>query len=180
MQKNHSLNVSPQEIKVYIAILLLTGYLSARNIRMFWEVKQDTHNQLVASAMRQNRFLEIHQYLHAYDNLDLQENDKFAKLVDYFSLLNTSFLENFQAVFSHDISYTKQWYLTMVGTVTSSTFMDNTSALATNSGLQTPQLSTLSSSFLNKVLNPLSFQNSSHLGLEQPWFCSCFRVCQTQ
>ena len=66
------------------------------------EVKQDTHNQLVASAMRQNRFLEIHQY--TCDNLNLQENDKFAKLIDYFFLLNASFFENFQAVFSHDIS----------------------------------------------------------------------------
>ena len=79
MQKNHSLNVSPQEMKVYIAILLLTGYLTPKNIQMFWEVKQDTYNQLVTSAMRRNRFLEIHQYLHTCGNLDLQENEKFAK-----------------------------------------------------------------------------------------------------
>ena len=46
-QKNHLLNVSPQEIKVYIAILLLTGYNTPKNIRMLWEVKLDVHNELV-------------------------------------------------------------------------------------------------------------------------------------
>ena len=71
---------------------------------MFGEVKQDTRKQLVASGMRRNWCLEIHQYLHTCDTLDLQKNDKFAKLVDYFSLQNASCFENFQAVFSHDIS----------------------------------------------------------------------------
>ena len=82
-QKNHSLNVSLEERKVYITILLLTGYITPKNIRMFWEVKLDVHNKLVASAMRRNQFLEIHQYLHACDNLDLPENDKFSKLARF-------------------------------------------------------------------------------------------------
>ena len=60
LQRNHSLNVSREEMKVHIAILLLTGYITPKNIRMLWEVKLDVHNKLVASAMRRNRFLEIH------------------------------------------------------------------------------------------------------------------------
>jgi len=103
-QKNHSLNVSREEIKVYIAILLLTGYSTPKNIRMFWEIKLDVHNALVSSAMRRNRFLEIHQYLHTCDDLDLPENDKFTKLAHFFSLLNASFLNNFTTLFSQDIS----------------------------------------------------------------------------
>ena len=100
LQKNHSFNVSPEEMKVYIAILLLIGYITPKNIRMFWEVKLDVHNELVASATRRNRFLEIHQYLHACDNLDLPENDKLAKLARCFVLLNSSFLDNFKSLFS--------------------------------------------------------------------------------
>ena len=99
-QKNHSRNVSPEEMKVYISILLATGCITPKNIRMLWEVKLDVHNELVASAMRQNRFLEIHQYLHACDNLDLPKNDKFAKIAHFFALLNSSFLDNFKSLFS--------------------------------------------------------------------------------
>ena len=97
-QKNHFLNVSPEEMKVYIIILLL--YITPKNIRMFWEVILDVHNELVASVMRRNQFLEIHQYLHACDNLDLPENDKFAKLARFFALLNSLFLDNFKSLFS--------------------------------------------------------------------------------
>lgn len=34
LQRNHTLNVTPEEIRVYIAILLLTGYLSPKYMRM--------------------------------------------------------------------------------------------------------------------------------------------------
>ena len=76
---------------------------------MFWEVKLDVYNELVASAMRRNRFLEIYQYLHACDNLDLPENDKFAKLARFFALLNSSFLDNFKSLLSilRDVSIDK-------------------------------------------------------------------------
>ena len=62
---------------------------------MFWKVKQDTHNELVTSAIRRNKFLEIHKYLHTCDNLQLSENHKFAKL-EHCKLLNKAFLENFE------------------------------------------------------------------------------------
>ena len=86
LQRNHHLNVTLEEMKVYVAILLLTGYMTPKNIRMYWEIKQDVHNQAVADAMRRNRFLEIHQYLHTCDNLHLLPNDKFAKLESYISV----------------------------------------------------------------------------------------------
>ena len=44
---------------------------------MFWEVKKDTSNVLVSSAMRRNRFLEIDRYLHLYDNNELPPSDKY-------------------------------------------------------------------------------------------------------
>ncbi|KAF6201966.1 hypothetical protein GE061_004362 [Apolygus lucorum] len=75
MQKNHHLNVTTDEIKTFIAILLLTGYLSPRYMRMFWETQSDTHNPLVSGSMRRNRFFEIQQYLHLSDNTSLPQND---------------------------------------------------------------------------------------------------------
>lgn len=104
LQRNHSLNVNVEEIRVYIAILLLTGYLTPKYMRMFWEVKSDTHNELVASSMRRNRFFEIQQYLHLCDSTSLPINDKFAKVREYFTKLNTLFTENFKRAGSSHIS----------------------------------------------------------------------------
>jgi len=47
---------------------------------MYWELKSDTNNEAVANAIRRNRFLEIHQYLHLSDTTNLPENDKFGKV----------------------------------------------------------------------------------------------------
>lgn len=104
LQRNHSLNVTVDEIRVYIAILLLTGYLTPKYMRMFWEVKSDTHNDLVASSMRRNRFFEIQQYLHLADSTSLPSNDKFAKVREYFTKLNANFTENFKRAGSSHIS----------------------------------------------------------------------------
>lgn len=104
LQRNHTLNVTSEEIKVYIAILLLTGYLTPKYMRMFWEVKSDTHNDLVASSIRRNRFFEIQQYLHLCDSTSLPSNDKFAKIREYFTKLNQNFSANFKRAGSSHIS----------------------------------------------------------------------------
>ena len=94
LQKNHNLNVSESEMKVYIGILLLTGYLTPKNIRMFWETKDDTRNDLVAGSIRRGRFLEIHQFLHTCNNEQLPPNNKFGKVSEYLDHLNECFLKN--------------------------------------------------------------------------------------
>ena len=104
LQQNHALELTVEEIKVYIGILLLTGYMTPKYMRMFWEVKSDTHNKTVASSMRRNRFFEIQKYLHLSDNFQLPENDKYAKVRKYFDLLNACFIKNFELVFSSHIS----------------------------------------------------------------------------
>lgn len=93
-QRNHNLKVTESEMKVYLGILLLTGYLIPKNIRMFWETKSDTHNEMVSRSMRRGRFLEIHKYLHTCDNEHLPENDKFGKLREYLDHLNECFVRN--------------------------------------------------------------------------------------
>ncbi|XP_055910405.1 piggyBac transposable element-derived protein 2-like [Eupeodes corollae] len=96
LKRNHTLNVATQEIRVYIAILLLTGYLTPKYMRMFWQVKSDTHNELVASSMRRNIFFEIQQFVHLCDSTTLSPNDKFAKVREYFTKLNTNFKAHFE------------------------------------------------------------------------------------
>ncbi|XP_068222588.1 piggyBac transposable element-derived protein 3-like [Palaemon carinicauda] len=71
---------------------------------MFWETKSDVHNELVARSIRRNRFLEIPQYLHTCDNLDLPEHDKFGKLRQYFDMLNEFFGKNSKYLLTSNIS----------------------------------------------------------------------------
>ena len=68
------------------------------------ETKSDVHNDLVASAMQRNRLLEIHQYLHTCYNTQLAENNKFAKLSNYFKMLNESLATNFEFVSTQQVS----------------------------------------------------------------------------
>ena len=103
-KKNQVLDVNKSEMKIYVAILLLTGYMTPKYIRMFWEQKEDVHNKGVAQSMRRNRFLQIHQYLHTCDNDDLPAGDKFGKLAKYFELLNKSYKQNFETFMSNNIS----------------------------------------------------------------------------
>ena len=104
LQRNQTLNVSPEEIKVYIAILLLTGYLTPKYMWMLWKKKTDTHNELVSSSMRRNRFFEILQYLHLCDSTALPQNDKFAKVRKYFDMLTYNFTANFDKTGSSHIA----------------------------------------------------------------------------
>ena len=57
-------------------------------------MKKDTPNELVSSAIRKNRFLEIHKYLHNCDNSQFTLEDKYAKLSFYFTQLKKSFQNN--------------------------------------------------------------------------------------
>uniref|UniRef100_A0A0A9VSJ2 PiggyBac transposable element-derived protein 3 n=1 Tax=Lygus hesperus TaxID=30085 RepID=A0A0A9VSJ2_LYGHE len=58
---NHSLNVSVNEMKVFVAVIMLTGYLKPKYMRIFWEEQSDTYNKLIAQSIRRDRFFEIRQ-----------------------------------------------------------------------------------------------------------------------
>lgn len=58
---------------------------------MYWGESQDRHNELVANAMRRNRFEEIFQNVHFADN-NLDLNAKFAKLLPLIEFLNRKFM----------------------------------------------------------------------------------------
>lgn len=104
LQQNKTLNVTQEEIKIFVSILLMTGYSTPRNVRMYWEVQSDTHNSAASASMRRNRFLEIQQFLHLSDNTHLPQNDRFAKVRLYFTMLSKNFEKNFEHVFTSHLS----------------------------------------------------------------------------
>jgi len=97
MQKGKQLGATPAQIRLVIAILLVSGYVPLVNRRMFWESSGDVHNAADSSAMSVNRFEELLRYTHVCDYTDLVPGDKLAKLRPLFVMLNERFLQNWPA-----------------------------------------------------------------------------------
>ncbi|KAI4455595.1 transposase is4 [Holotrichia oblita] len=88
---DHAFTMDVGDLKCYIAILLLSGYIRLPRWRMLWESKTETYNEVVAKAMRRNRFEQIKKYTHCADNDNLLPNDKFAKLRPLINMMNSRF-----------------------------------------------------------------------------------------
>ena len=48
---NDKFSVSIDELKVFLAIIMLSGYVSLPRRAMFWGKESDVHNELVSNAM---------------------------------------------------------------------------------------------------------------------------------
>nr|CAD7595708.1 unnamed protein product [Timema genevievae] len=71
------------EMRIFLAILLLTGYNPLPRYKMYWEMSDDCHNEAVSKAISRGRFEKITKYLHMCDNTNLSASDKFAKNEKY-------------------------------------------------------------------------------------------------
>lgn len=76
----HKFNITPEELKVFIGILLYSGYHSLPRERMYWQIDEDTHLPFISNNMSRNRFQEIKRYLHLADNSRLDLSDRMAKI----------------------------------------------------------------------------------------------------
>lgn len=93
---NLQFTVTAEEIKAFLAILILSGYVPLPRYRLFWDQGGDVHNEVVSGLMSRNRFAEIMRFLHFADNNNLDKADKYAKIRPLFNHLNTEFLETFR------------------------------------------------------------------------------------
>ena len=81
MQKGaHNFLVEAPEMRIFLAILVTSGYVPLPRRRMFWEPSDDVHNVAISQAMTRNRFEQIMQYLHVADNDNLVLGDKLTKV----------------------------------------------------------------------------------------------------
>ena len=93
--------------------MLLSGYNSLPQERLYWSNDEDVGVNLVKKKMSRSRFLEIKRYLHLADNNNVIEDDKLAKIRKYLDLLNRNFTQF--GAFSQNLSideyvYAKQTY----------------------------------------------------------------------
>nr|CAI5841887.1 unnamed protein product [Callosobruchus analis] len=99
---NHVFRVTQEEIKVFLAILLLSGYNRLPRERNYWCLDEDLLVPPVANAMSRNRFQEIKKYLHLADNTKLDKRDKMYKIRPLMNKLNKK-LQQF-GIFHKDLS----------------------------------------------------------------------------
>ena len=77
---NHTLNFDEQQLRSFIAMLILSGYISLPRCSMYWEMTKNSHNSFVTALFTRNRFNEILKDLHLTDNDNIDNSDKFTKV----------------------------------------------------------------------------------------------------
>ena len=92
---NHTFKIKPNELKSFLALLLLSGYIPYPTRSMYWKMSSDSRNTIVASLFTRNRFLDVLQYLHLADDNNLNPSDKFSKVNPLFKMINESCLQNY-------------------------------------------------------------------------------------
>ncbi|KFM73803.1 PiggyBac transposable element-derived protein 2, partial [Stegodyphus mimosarum] len=74
---NHSFNVTSEEMRSFMEILIASGHVADPHRTKFWKNSGDSKNIALSNAMRRNRFQEIIKYLHFCDNSNIKK-DKYA------------------------------------------------------------------------------------------------------
>lgn len=87
-------NLSTDEIKCFVGILILSGYNTLPGRRFYWDTSPDMQNIIVRDCMRRDRFEEICRILHCADNSNINA-DKYYKLRPLKNLLQNRFLKHF-------------------------------------------------------------------------------------
>lgn len=66
-RRNRLGDITENEMKCFIAFLLLSGYVKLPRRRMYWESSADTHSEFVAKSISRDRFEFIMSNIHVCD-----------------------------------------------------------------------------------------------------------------
>ena len=92
---NNTFTTTPDELRAFLGILIVSGYNPAPRRHLYWARDADVHNEAISSAMTRNRFTEMMRYLHCCDNARLDADDKLSKVRPLVSMVNERFLTYF-------------------------------------------------------------------------------------
>ena len=83
-----SFETNSSEIRVFLAMLILSGYTVLPRRKLYWENSDDVFIKAMSDAMSRNRFEELISVLHLSDNNNLRAGDKMAKIRPFYDMLN--------------------------------------------------------------------------------------------
>ena len=81
-------STNKEEMKVFIGILLLSGYHKLPQTHLYWDSNNDTTVTIVSNAMPRARFQLIKKYLHCVDNGLMDQTDKYWKVRPLYDIMN--------------------------------------------------------------------------------------------
>lgn len=84
-----------EELKVFLGILIVSGYNKLPGKTYLWDKGSDMRNEMVYNSMRRDRFQLIMSSIHFADNTSIDSNDKMFKLRPLINILQRNFLKNF-------------------------------------------------------------------------------------
>ncbi|XP_068245384.1 piggyBac transposable element-derived protein 3-like [Palaemon carinicauda] len=85
LSKDH---ITPQNMKIFLSILIFSGYNKLPYRRMYWCETLDAFNNLVSESIRRDTFDKILRSLHFPDNMKMTD-DRFYKVRSLFQHLNS-------------------------------------------------------------------------------------------
>ena len=69
-----------EKLKIFLTILLSSGYARLPRQEMYWERREDSHNLVVLAMMMKTEFRECKRYLYLADHNVLNSSDNFVKV----------------------------------------------------------------------------------------------------
>ena len=92
-KSNVKCSTNANEMRLFLAMLLLSGYYVILRIKLYWEQKADVHCAAMSSAMSRNRFELLKSVFHLCDNKNLDLSDKMAKIRPFYDKINKRCLQ---------------------------------------------------------------------------------------
>ncbi|KAK4302449.1 hypothetical protein Pmani_025471 [Petrolisthes manimaculis] len=80
-------HVTPEKLKVFITVLVISGYNKLPSRRLYWSESPDVFNQRISESIRRDAFEQIMRCLHFADNMKMTD-DKFHKVRPLIQHLN--------------------------------------------------------------------------------------------
>ena len=93
---NDSVKFVESDIKLFISVLIVSGYNVNKSRRHMWSSGDDLRNVAVCNAIRRDQFERIMKYVHFADNCgDSDKNDKYWKLRPLILKMKNNCMKNF-------------------------------------------------------------------------------------
>ena len=83
----HNFTPDLNEMHLFLAMLLLTGYNQLPRKKMYWENSSNVLNTAMSNAISRNCFEELLSVSHLSNNMKLDTSDKLAKVRSFYNLI---------------------------------------------------------------------------------------------
>lgn len=92
-KNDHTFSTNRDEIRTFIAILIMSGYHTLPQQDLYWSVSPDLSIDIVRNAMSRDRFRLLKKYFHVCNNQQVVPGDKSFKVKKFLDLLNDRFMQ---------------------------------------------------------------------------------------